>query len=64
MKRTADIISVETSLLLELAIEDMLHLLASDARLMCNFTKFAEAQLKESCANNSPQVTAKTYLLT
>ena len=62
MKRTADVITVETAMLLEFTVMDLLPLLACDTRLMCNFVKFADGQLKESCANNSPQVTTRNRL--
>ena len=62
MKRTADVITVETAMLLEFTVMDLLPLLACDTRLMCNFVKFADGQLKESCANNSPQVTTRNSM--
>ena len=56
LKRTADIVAVENSVLLELSLADILSFFELYPRLFCNFMRVAELQMDEACLNMSIQV--------
>jgi hypothetical protein len=56
LKRTADIFAVNTTVLLEILRDDIVHLLKQHPRLDYNFVKVTESQIAEACAHGSKEV--------
>ena len=63
LKRTADILALENTVLLEIFREDVAHFLKNYPRFACNFVRSTEFQMTEACANQSEQVNCEVAFL-